>query len=129
MKYVTIIVAGVLAALALGITPQTAEAQEHDLTFRVRNYDKYAVEVRFFSQSERRPHWTWPGGDKAYVLRDSAIHDIKLRCYHNEKICYGAWIEGNRRRYWGLGSSGKEGCQECCWRCDNERTQVINLRP
>ena len=125
-------IVGAVAAIAMAVaglvaSAQTARAQEHDVVFRIRSTDRYAVEVRFFSESEHRRGWRWPGGDRSYSLKDSEVHDIKLRCYHHEYICYGVWVEGNWRRYWGAGPEGKQHCDNCCWHCDNDYTQVINL--
>ena len=116
-----------LAALGLGLGAASAEAQEHDVVFKVRSHDRYAVDLRFYSLSDHRRGWQWPGNGRIYEFRDSRVHDFPLRCYHHEYICYGAWVEGNPRRYWGLGRSGNEHCESCCWHCDNEQTWVITL--
>lgn len=47
VKIVTVGTAILLAALSFGVWAEMA--QEHDVTFRVRSFDRYAVDVRFGS--------------------------------------------------------------------------------
>jgi hypothetical protein len=99
-------------------------AQAESLTFRVQSHYTYAVQIEFYSQSRNS---AWPGGSQAYNLKDSEVHDFRLNCNAGEKICYGAWVSGNQRQYWGAGMHGRQGCSKCCFVCDGSETPVITL--
>ena len=66
--------------------------------FKVRNSYPYSVGIRFFSQSRNN---RWPGGKKAYRLDDSSFQNATLTCQEGEQICYGAWVNGDSKSYWG----------------------------
>ena len=85
------------------------------LVVDVQSLDEYAVQLAFFSKS--RDNHEWPGGDQAYRLADSDVHNYRLQCDPGEKICYGASRSGNTRRYWGVGIDGQHGCSNCCMTC------------
>ena len=111
-----------LTIASCGLTWQSADAET--LTFRIRSYYQYRVQVEFYSQSRRH---AWPGGDQAYNLNDSRVHEYRLNCRSGEKICYGAWVTGNQNQYWGTGLRGNHSCRKCCFYCDGGITPIINL--
>jgi len=111
-----------ISALSSGL-PLNAAAD--DVTFKIKSMAQYDVLVKFFS-SDRRVHW--PSGDRAYDLKDYADHAIKLSCIKDEKICYGAWLNGNKGTYWGVGPEGNGVCSGCCYSCSNGTTREIVLR-
>lgn len=115
----------VLAALSFVFVSGGAEAQS-DLTFRFQSEYKYKAQVKFFSQD--RKGYEWPGGGKAYNLDDSDVHAMKIKCLGGEKICYGGWVTGNSKLYWGVGLDGKQGCQGCCFTCNGGQTPIIHLK-
>ena len=90
------------------------EASAETMNWRVKSNYKYKVQLAFYSQS--RSH-EWPGGGDAYNLDDSDTHEYKLSCEDGEKICFGGWVTGNAKRYWGVGYSNKHGCKSCCFIC------------
>ena len=117
----------VIAVLAMigWVLGSSAETQQnHTLTFKFKSDYKYKVQVAFFAQD--RTH-VWPGRGEAYNLDDSRVHEIRLSCMRHEKICYGGWVTGSGKLFWGAGSDGKRACEGCCYRCDNDETPVIRL--
>lgn len=114
-----------LAVLSMLLGSSAHTQQNHSLTFKFKSDYKYKVQVAFFSQD--RDH-VWPGGGQAYTLDDSKTHEIKLSCRSNEHICYGGWVTGNAKLYWGRGADGKLRCESCCYRCNDNMTPVIRLQ-
>ncbi len=95
-----------------------------DLTFKIRSYHKNSVELAFYSQNRNHE---WPGNNKVYVIKDYEVHDYKLSCVKGEKICFGAWVQGAAKTYWGGGRGGKQACSSCCFTCNGGVTAVQNL--
>ena len=111
-------------SLAAGLAwPATAAAGE--MTWQVRSTHPNKVQIEFYSQ--QRKH-AWPGGNRAYNLNDDEVHSFSLNCNSGEKICYGAWVNGNSKTYWGVGMNDRHGCDNCCYSCDGD-TAVIRLDP
>lgn len=111
-----------LAAIAAG-TPFSAVADS--MTWRIRSYSEYSVQLEFYSQQYNR---VWPGRGKVYVIRDFEVHNYKLACATDEQICYGAWVDGDESTYWGTGNNNENHCDDCCFVCGGgTRTPVINL--
>lgn len=95
-----------------------------DVTFVMKNNHPNAVEVELYSQD--RDH-VWPGNGEVYVLDDGEAKTMALSCNNGEKICYGAWISGDKSTYWGVGPGNSETCNDCCYTCTGGNTEEINL--
>jgi hypothetical protein len=78
-----ILVFGFVAA-----TPELGRAEDSTVSWSFRNNHPNSVQLEFYSQDRNA---AWPGGGRAYVLRDYDIHTFNLNCWFGEKICYGAW--------------------------------------
>ena len=104
--------------------PGVASANDDSLTFKFRSYDKSVVDLEFYSQNRR---YVWPGKGEVYVIRDYEVKNYTIKCMSGEKICYGAWVRGNSRNYWGAGRDNKQSCKGCCYTCGDGDTPVINL--
>jgi hypothetical protein len=104
-------------------TPFTS-AQSETLTWKIRSYHKNAVELAFYS--ENRNH-LWPANNRVYSITDYDVHTIRLSCVSGEKVCYGAWVDGDASTYWGTDRGGKHGCKDCCYTCDGRTTPIRNL--
>lgn len=89
-------------------------------TFVLRNDDRYKLGVKFFSIGTSR---VWPGGGQQYVLGNEGTY--RLACEPGEKICLGAW-RNYQTHEWGVGRSGKAGCQGCCTTCGNRLETTLN---
>lgn len=115
------IVLGTLIALFAMQNLAIAES----MTWRIRAFDKYAVDVSFYSQNRKA---VWPGNGKVYTIRDYDVKSYRLSCVPGEKICYGAWVRGASREYWGVGENNRNRCTKCCYTCeDGFVTPIINL--
>lgn len=107
------------ALLALGlvvatIAPATA-VKAQQVTFEMTN--EYGRDIQIVFYSEDRNH-AWPGGDQAYNLRRGRDERWVLACRRGEKICYGGWVRGDARTYWGVGLNRRHSCDRCCVTCD-----------
>jgi hypothetical protein len=109
-------------ALACMLTASVASAA--DVTFQMQNSHPNAVEVELYSQD--RDH-VWPGNNEIYLLDDGETKTMALSCNEGEKICYGAWIKGDRETYWGVGPGNAQTCSDCCYTCTGGNTEVIEL--
>ena len=96
-----------------------------DVTFEMKNSHPNAVEVELYSQDR---DYVWPGNGEVFLLDDGETKSMPLSCNEGEKICYGAWISGDRETYWGVGPDNKEACEDCCYTCTGGNTEVIDLQ-
>jgi len=109
--------------LVLLLAPLAARAET--MTWNIRTFDKHAVDVSFYSQNRKA---VWPGNGRVFTIKDYKVHSFKLNCIAGEKICYGAWVRGASRDYWGKGKGGRHICTDCCYTCeDGLKTPIINL--
>ncbi len=100
--------------LVLGSTVISTSASAGTLDWRIKSEYRYIVYVRFFSDKYNR---SWPGGDEAYVLKDSNNHLMRLSCESGEKICFGGFTDNESGSEWGVGRYGDSGCEKCCRTC------------
>lgn len=119
------VVALIIAVFFTALTNTSANAAE--VTFSVQSLHPNRVQLEFYSVTNRRR--AWPGNGKVYSLRDSLEHHFKLECKRGEKICYGAWVDGNPDAYWGAGYNGQHGCSSCCTTCNGGITEDYVLNP
>jgi hypothetical protein len=99
--------------------------QDSTLIFKIKSNYKYKVQVEFYSQARKH---AWPGGSKAYNIDDYEVHSYTLNCRIGEKICYGAWANGDSKTYWGVGLNDRQRCTQCCAQC-NGGTISFTLNP
>jgi hypothetical protein len=104
---------------------KTAVAKKNNtLRWNIQNRSGRRVELQLYSQNR---NWVWPSANRVYVLPNSKKSTINISCRKNEKICYGAWVAGNTRSYWGVGYDGRRDCRGCCYICGRGQTPVIKL--
>jgi len=115
----------VAAAFAAALFSVSA-ASAAEVTFVMKNNHPNAVEVELYSQD--RNH-VWPGNGEIYYLDDGEAKTMALSCQDGEKICYGAWISGDKSTYWGVGPGQTQACDNCCYTCSGGNTEEINLDP
>ena len=82
--------------------------------------DGQAIHYRLFQdESNDNSPWAarWPSEqDKAYVARaDGAEGFSRIPC-PGKRVCFGA-ESADRRRRWGVGLDGNQGCSDCCRSC------------
>lgn len=106
-------VVSLLLAISM-LAPSSAAADEQIVT--IKSNADYKVYLRFFSQTYDRS-WPGPKSSAAWVLNDYARHTYNLSCATGEKICYGAWVAGDRSEYWGVGANDRNSCTSCCFTC------------
>ena len=84
----------IMMALAAGfmILGQAATATAQDVTYSVRNDHPNTVELEFYSADR---DVAWPGGGNAFILDDGEPHSLPLACEEGERVCYGAWVQGD----------------------------------
>jgi hypothetical protein len=118
--------AALLAFAFVAAAPASAWAEDATLTWSFRNNHPNTVQLEFYSQHRDA---AWPGGGRAWVLDDYDSHTFRLNCWDGEKICYGAWVDGNASEYWGVGINDSESCDNCCVTCQNAHAGTLNLNP
>ncbi len=90
-------------------------AGSEELSFRFTNKAATPVWVKLFSSDRLKD---WPDDGRLFILADSSPRKFSVGCEPGERICYGAWIEGDITRYWGSGNEGKFDCDNCCRICE-----------
>jgi hypothetical protein len=110
------------ALLAFAAAPAFAE----ELTFVMNNRHTKAVEVQLYSQNR---DYLWPGPSNVFLLDDGETKTMTLDCEAGETICYGAWLQGDRTTFWGVGPGKTRSCDNCCYICRGGKTEEINLVP
>lgn len=113
-----------VAAAFAGALFSVSAASAAEVTFVMKNNHPNAVEVELYSQD--RDH-VWPGNGEVYILDDGEAKTMALSCQDGEKICYGAWISGDKSTYWGVGPGQTQACDDCCYTCSGGNTEEINL--
>lgn len=114
-----------LALMTVGAALFAAPAQADSLTFKMKSFHKYSVDIKFFSQN--RNHY-WPSATSHWTINNYNVNDYRLTCIRGERICFGAATSGSGRMSWGMGLSGKNGCTSCCYTCGGDTsTNIINL--
>ncbi len=116
--------AGLAALSVLALLGGVSAASAADVTFQMMNSHPNAVEVELYSQDR---DYVWPGNNQVYLLDDGETKQIPLACDQGEKICYGAWVSGDKTTYWGTGPENAETCTDCCYTCQGGSTEEINL--
>jgi pSer/pThr/pTyr-binding forkhead associated (FHA) protein len=84
------------------------------LRWWIRNGTSRKLRVHFSSQDRENTYW--PGGEKFWTLLPGQRIPYDLACKLGESICFGAFVEDGST-HWGVGRSGKEGCEKCCGAC------------
>lgn len=103
----------------------TSFASATSMTWRFRAFDKYQVDVKMWSKNRNN---VWPSSTTVWTLKDFNVHSLRITCVSGEKICYGAFVRGNSKKYWGVGANGKLGCANCCFTCqEGFVTPIMNL--
>ena len=116
--------AAVSSIAAMTLVSGASLASADDVTFVIKNSHPYAIEMELYSQD--RDH-VWPGNNEVYLLDDGETKQAPLSCNSGETICYGAWTQGDKGTYWGVGPDNKERCEDCCYTCEGGETEEIEL--
>lgn len=101
--------------LIAGMMLVSLGARAEEITFRFVSQVSSPVWVKLFSDEGQK---SWPEDGRLFILADSSPQKFTVPCEPGERVCYGAWIEGDFSRYWGAGHEGKKNCDDCCRICE-----------
>ncbi len=113
-----------LISSALLISVFAGSASADSLTVRMESEHENSVAVMFYSTS--RDH-IWPDNKDVFLIDDDGVHTYPLQCQAGEQICYGAWVRGGPKSFWGVGPDNKQSCDDCCFQCEGGETRIISL--
>jgi len=94
------------------------------MTWSFKNTPPNVVYLQLYGSDSKN---VWPAPDKYYKLDGSKAHKTKIRCSLGEKICYGAWTDGDTS--WGVGKGNKSVCNGCCVSCSKGDKGTETLKP
>lgn len=103
------------AGLFAGLTLVSTGAAAEEMTFRFVSHVASPVWVELYSAENQR---SWPEDGQLFILADSSPRKFTVPCEQGERICYGAWVEGDVSQFWGAGHEGKKNCDDCCRICE-----------
>ncbi|MDN5926738.1 MAG: hypothetical protein L0I29_06665 [Hyphomicrobiales bacterium] len=110
-------------AVVLGLLTGGA-ACAADMGYVLQNEHSRSVAIELHAADR-----TWPGGDQVYLLDPGEIKAVKISCTPGERICYGAWINGDDRVAFGVGPDNDRTCRNCCSICVGHTMETIDLTP
>jgi hypothetical protein len=113
-----------LSGLATALVLATVGAHAADMGFVLENEHSRAVVVELHGKET-----VWPGDDKVYLIDPGAIKEVTISCTPGERICYGAWINGNDAIAFGVGPDNDRTCHDCCSICVAHTMETIDLTP
>jgi hypothetical protein len=111
-----------ILTLSLLLTAGLAEAA--DMGFMLGNKQSRAAVIELHGENT-----VWPGGGKVYLLAPGETRQVTISCTPGERICYGAWINGNDRIAFGVGPDNDRDCRNCCSICAARAMATIELPP
>jgi len=112
---IVLVVASVLAAPARA---------EETMSFYVSNQQDFDVALELYGE---RPGRVWPGGGQVYLIERGMKKSIPIQCEGGERICWGAWRNGDDRISFGAGPDKVLDCERCCYLCSTTSTERIVL--
>jgi hypothetical protein len=115
-------VAGIAALCVVASSGAAAAADR--MTFYMKNQTSRSVVVELYAQDRRH---AWPGGDQVYLLEKGEKKSVPVECVPGERICWGGWVYGNDRKFWGTGPGNGRACDDCCTICAPKTTETIEL--
>ena len=130
MRARALLVALIFALGSVPLFPGVEWAQQSGtryvvMTWSFRSTPPDTVYLQLYGQENKN---VWPAPDKYYRLDGRAAHKTRITCALGEKICYGAWTDGNKS--WGVGKGSKSsGCTDCCVPCSKGDKGTVTLKP
>jgi hypothetical protein len=80
--------------------------------------DGLGIGVRLF---DRTNNLVWPNASQYWRTGAGGTINVPISCERGARICYGAATDPQTTRYWGIGLDGRQGCDDCCYTCDDYR--------
>lgn len=108
--------------LVLAMLFIAAPAAAADMTFFMKNGQTYGVAVELYSRD--RFH-RWPGGDQVYLLERGEKKSTTIVCTPGERVCWGAWRNGDDSTAFGVGPDDARDCPDCCRICVDKTTETV----
>jgi hypothetical protein len=112
-----------LAMAALATVPPASAAE---MTWHVFNDSPFNVDLQFHARARGV---VWPPSGRVFYVLPRRTTPARLTCQAGELVCYGAWIRGNRSRFWGVGPDDRYGCRGCCFVCRHGATIRVRIHP
>lgn len=109
-----------LGLIVLGAAPVAAA----DMSLYVKNQRSDGVALELFSRDRDT---VWPGGDKVFLIDPRARKSVPISCNQGERLCWGAWANGNDKLSAGVGPDNDQPCDTCCFICVEHSTETIDL--
>lgn len=109
-----------MVAVFLAVQPARAET----MSFYVTNPHGFDVALELYGE---RPGRVWPGDGKVYLIEKGMKKSIPVECDGGERICWGAWRNGNDAISYGAGPDKAFECARCCYICATSSTEAIVL--
>ena len=95
------------------------------MTWSFRSTPPDIVYLQLYGQDNKN---VWPAPEKYYKVDSRRARKVKITCSLGEKVCYGAWTDGNKS--WGVGKGNKNaGCNGCCITCSKGDQGTETLKP
>jgi hypothetical protein len=108
--------AGLMAQLLQDLDKGAKKANQDDgsqtWTVTDKCTDQQGIYIRFF---DPKTQWAWPDWETHYEIERGKSRTFTLAVKPGQLICYGARPAKNKKRYWGISLTGKEGCESCCY--------------
>jgi hypothetical protein len=80
--------------------------------------DGRGIAVRLFDKTN---NLLWPSASQYWRTGPGGSVDVPIACQRGARICYGAATDPQTTSYWGIGLDGRQGCDSCCFTCDDYR--------
>lgn len=110
--------------LVLSVLVAGTQAFAADMTFFMKNEQPRDVAVEFYGRDR---DVVWPGDGKVYLLEARARKSVTVTCEEGERICWGAWVNGDDSQSFGVGFDGRRHCDSCCRVCVGSATETIEI--
>jgi hypothetical protein len=91
-----------------------------EMTVFMKNEQSRAVAVELYGENQR-----WPGGEQVYLLDKGERKSVVIGCREGERICWGAWLNGDDRQSFGVGFDRSRACPECCRICVGSTIETV----
>lgn len=106
--------AALMGVLVTSVMPVTAQAD--DMYWTINNQTSFKLNYKFYVAGQ---NLEWPGDGNVYYSYPGQSMQSGLSCQAGTQVCFGGWEEGNVGRVWGMGASGNNSCEKCCYTCEN----------
>ena len=119
------IVTLLLSAAMLTLSGQAGFTKS--FVFYFRNVSGTLLQYQLYAAARGN---VWPGVSKTYSIPpDGKLYNVSINCQADERVCFGAWIDGRSDFFWGVGRNSANTCSHCCYICRGRATEISTLNP